>query len=513
MHFLTDMWKYYTDEDYQGCLRFAAENIIQQSGIDLLVAAGASLIRLRRVTEGVLLLKAAATFRPDSINFYHFAAEIAQELSLGNELIYFTILGLRDFPQDAVLQRAHAVGQLLTMEYEPSIAYFESLVAVDPDDINARLDLATTYRSLANFEAAEQHYATVSNLDPGNSSVAIGRAAIHLTLGRSAAARALLEPLCGDHPQARFMLAIDALSHGEYETGWTMYFDRWDRTAGKIQTKPPRPFHAASDVENKGVAILREGGHGDIIQFVRYVPMLANIAAEILLYVLPCETRLLKHNLPANVILRQTTEAPDDYEYTTSIFDMPYHFRTTMQTIPSAPYLVLPAEMSASRRLPPTTRKRVGIVWAGRSQSHDIEAAFDRRRSIKLTNMSGFSRLNDDIEFINLQAGPRGYDADLPMTRVLEPEFDWLDTATIVKQLDLVITVDTAMVHLAGAMGVPTWLLSRSDPCWRWHNNCPDSAWYPGIVRVFGQTTFDDWSPVITTVYQSLKQWCFGTCV
>ena len=501
---LTELWKSYEDGDYRECLRFAAETTVKHYGIDTLAAAGASLIQLRRIDEGMHMLKAAAAFRPDEVNLYHFACAITNEYVLADELEYFVTLGLRDFPDDVALQRFQAATKFLKMD-PTAFAYYESILHDDPTDIHAHLNLAVMHRALSHFDQTERHYAAAYDIDPENVSVAIGRASLHLDHGRSAEARALLEPH-RDNPDVQFLLATDALARGDYQTGWSLYQSRWNTAVGKSHTKPPRPFSDLSEIKNKRVAVLREGGHGDVIQFARYIPLLAAQAAEVLLFVFPSELRLLRHNMPANVTLKATTEMPEDYEYTTALFDLPYHFRTTIETIPAAPYLTVPV----FSRLPPTAKKRIGVCWAGGAQINVNDRSHDRHRSIRLNQLASLGDFSDNIEFINLQAGARGNDTGLPMTRVLEDGFDWLDTAGIIAQLDLVITVDTAVVHVAGALGRPTWLLSRFNPCWRWLGNRPDGLWYPGIVRVFGQTAYDDWVPVIARLHDELAVWALN---
>ena len=500
---LTQLWKSYQDGDFEECLRFAAETTSKNSGINLLAAAGASLIRLRRADDGLHMLKAAAAFRPNQVNVYRFACQLADEFVLIDALEYFATVGLRDFPEDAVLRRYLAAAQFLKMD-PAALASYEAIVRDDPDDVPAHLNLATIHRNRSELDEAEQHYAAVHRIDPTNVNVAIGRAAIHLNYGRIDEARALLAPL-SDNPDVRFLLATIALACGDYPTGWALYRSRWDTIIGKQYTKPPRPFDELSEIAGKRVAVLREGGHGDVIFLARYIPLLAAQAAAVRLFVQPSEVRLLQPNMPANVTLCATAEMPDE-EYTTALFDLPYLFHTTIETIPPAPYLTVADEAVSARRLPPTSKMRVGLCWAGGAQINVHEGSKDQGRSIRLSQLASLGDFSDSIEFINLQAGVRANDPGLVTTRVLEDDFDWLDTAAIVKQLDLVITVDTAVGHLAGALGCPTWLLACRNSCWRWFGNRADSLWYPGIVRVFGQTG-DEWEPVVEVVHAALAEW------
>lgn len=500
---LTQLWQSYKDGNYDECLRFAAETTAKHHGINLLAAAGGSLIRLRRVEEGLYMLKAAAAFRPDQAAVYHFACSLADEYVLVDALDYFAEMGLRDFPQDASLLRYQAATKFLRMD-PAALGFYEAIVRDNPADLHAHLNLATMYRNRAELAQAEQHYVAVDQIDPNNVNAAIGRAAIHLNFGRTDEARALLEPL-SDNPDVRFLLATIALACGDYPTGWALYRSRWDTTMGKQFTKPPRPCDDLADLVGKRVAVLREGGHGDLIQLVRYIPLLAAQASTVRMLVDPSELRLLQANMPENVRIRATPEMPKE-AYTIAPFDLPYLFRTTIETIPPAPYLTVPAEAVRERCLLPTTKKRVGVCWAGGAQINVHEGTKDRGRSIRLSQLASLREFADRIEFISLQAGARANDPGLVTTRLLGDDFDWLDTAAIIQQLDLVITVDTGIVHLAGALGRPTWLLACRNSCWRWFGNRADSLWYPGIVRVFGQPG-DDWAPVVETVHAALADW------
>lgn len=184
---------------------------------------------------------------------------------------------------------------------------------------------------------------------------------------------------------------------------------------------------------------------------------------------------------------------------------MPYHFRTSFETVPNDnPYLFVPNEAIEARRLPETSLTRVGLCWAGGTSDELNQRNYDYRRSFDLDTYKPLSVVRG-IEFVSLQMGQRSdqtCDA-LPMLRPLDESFDFLDTAAVIAQLDLVITVDTAVAHLAAAIGKPVWLLSRYDCCWRWTKNQRENVWYPNL-RVFGQTVYRDWSRPIAQVVVAL---------
>jgi hypothetical protein len=191
-------------------------------------------------------------------------------------------------------------------------------------------------------------------------------------------------------------------------------------------------------------------------------------------------------------------------------------FATTEQTIPCrVPYLVADPDAIASWQaiIPPPGNTatnapglRIGLVWAGASRPQQPHAAaIDRRRSMALAQMAPLGAVPGNV-FVSLQLGPPAAQAEtapFPLIDVASRLTDFADTAALVATLDLIISVDTAVVHLAGALGKPTWLLSRHDACWRWGRDRDDSPWYP-TMRLFRQTTPGDWAGVIRRVVAAL---------
>lgn len=508
---LPEIWNVYSADDYIGSLRLAAQGIVDASGIDLLHIAGLSLMNLRRYEEGLTLLKAATVFRPESPHIYTNAAFLAEQSGFKNEAAAFAETGLQSFPDNTDLLLLKANSLVMQMRFDDAEVIYRQLLAVDPSYVQAMINLGNIARAHEDFEQAANWFDQAEALEPDFRDLIFARATMHTQRGEDAEAMALLHTIADD-VDAQFLLSLLYLAQGDYARGFRLFRARcnsiWFKSGNFVY--PLKPFDHISEAAGKHVAVIQEGGYGDLLQFVRYIPMLAEVANLVTFFAAPSLLRLFDY-LPNNVMLRSSYEGynPSEYDYVTTDVEMPYHFRTTIDTIPSTiPYLSVPQPMIEQHRLPPTSARRVGLCWAGGEQDQMNQRNYDYRRSFDLDTYAPLGRISG-IEFISLQVGQRAEQtcAELPLTRVLDPSFDFLDTAAIIAQLDLVISVDTAVAHLAAAMGKQVWLLSRYDCCWRWRHNQSESVWYPGVVTVFGQQKYRDWSHPIACVTEALGQW------
>ncbi len=303
--------------------------------------------------------------------------------------------------------------------------------------------------------------------------------------------------------ESHWDLAFTLLLQGDFLRGWEEYEWRWQR-----QDHPARSFAAPTwqgeELRGRRLLVYAEQGAGDTIQFVRYLPLLAQRGARV---VLECPQPLvsLLQTLPGleTVIARGDALPPVDLQC--ALLSLPHRFQTTLDSIPaSVPYL---QSRGDSPRLPPVRtiagrQLRVGLVRAG-NPAHQNDA----RRSISLEVLQPLLS-HTEITFYSLQP-PTNVVGHHPKTDHWPVDLsalinDYADTAALIRQLDLVISVDTSVAHLAGALGHPVWLLLPFAPDWRWLMQRDDSPWYPGM-RLFRQPTAGDWSFVIKEVSESLK--------
>lgn len=508
---LEDIWKLYAEGEHQECLKASLDALVASNGIDLIHFAGMALMGLKRRDEGLALLKAATTVRPQSPHIHINAAFAAEQAGLLDEVTYFTTYGLMDFPDDIDLLMLKANNMVVQMQFDEAEVIYREILTRDPKHIQSLINIGNISRAKDDFAQAEQMFAQAAELQPDFRDLAFARATMFTQMGDDGRSIEILEQIAHD-VDAQFLLALLYLSRGDYERGFRLHRARshsiWFKTGNYVH--PLNPFDHWTEATDKRIAVLMEAGLGDMLQFVRYIPKIAAITQSLTYYVPPTMMRLLRYNLPDTITLKTLYGSNMDYDYITTDVEMAYHFRTSIDTIPTdIPYLTVPPEVIEQHRLREVPWKRVGICWAGGERDQLNQRSYDERRSLDLKLLAPLAEVQG-IEFVSLQYGSRANEAGLPMTRVIDNSFDFMDTAAIIAQLDLVITVDTSVVHLAGAMGKPTWLLSRYDCCWRWTKNAPDSVWYPGVVRVFGQKSYRDWSQPLQDIRQELEVWARG---
>ncbi|HEX3917704.1 MAG TPA: tetratricopeptide repeat protein [Caulobacteraceae bacterium] len=329
-------------------------------------------------------------------------------------------------------------------------------------------------------------------------------------LGRPGEARASYDEalaLQPGHAAAHFNRATSLLALGDLAAGFDEYRWRWRLPSFANRASPlPWPFWAGEPLPGKTILVHCEQGFGDALQFVRFATRLE--AAQVTVLARP-ELVTLFRTLPGIEVTGALSPA-SAFDFQVPLMDLPHRLGTTLQTIPGeTPYLF--ADRSKAGRWAERLRAEgdlthVGLVWAGHARWHDPAAlASDRRRSMALAQLEPLGRV-PGVHFYSLQKGEpasQAVAAPFPLTDWTADLADFADTAALVQALDLVITVDTAVAHLAGALGKPVWVLSRFAGCWRWLNGREDSPWYP-TARIFHQRAPGAWDEVAARVAAEL---------
>ena len=333
---------------------------------------------------------------------------------------------------------------------------------------------------------------------------------------------------CGDHdtaltllrraatlapamPSVRYNLAEALLQHGLFEEGWRAYEARW-RAPELALTRPAcaNPEWTGQDLTGKALLVVEEQGFGDTLQFIRLIPLAkARGARRIIVH---CRTPLVRLLAGMAGVDAVTTALPDAdaYDLWVPLLSLMQRLAVAPDRIPAAvPYLTPPPDAVGkwTGALPETEDLRVGLVWAGDPRlGHAAASRTDAHRSLALTQLAPLLTV-PGVRWVSLQKGPAAAQLDgMAMFDPMAEVTDFADTAAIVRQLDLVIGVDTAVVHLAGALGTPVWVLSRFSGCWRWLLDRDDSPWYP-TLRLFRQQRSGDWAPVVARVREELLRW------
>jgi len=258
------------------------------------------------------------------------------------------------------------------------------------------------------------------------------------------------------------------------------------------------PLSPNASLDGMHVLVWHEEGFGDTLQFSRYLPLLVRLGATVTALVPAPLVRLLRGIQGINVIQVGSGSLPA-HDLQCSFLSLPRAFGTTTRNVPATPWLSADPVLAAAwvARLP-QDGLRAGLVWAGHARPwlHGFSSV-DRRRSAGLAVFAPLAGVRD-VRFVSLQAGTaaaQGQDAPegMELSDPMEDVRDFADTAAVIANLDVVVTVDTSVAHLAGAMGKPVFLLDRYDNCWRWLHARTDSPWYPSMT-IFRQPKPGDWA-------------------
>jgi hypothetical protein len=384
-------------------------------------------------------------------------------------------------------------------------------LAVSPGYWAALANLATALHRQDRHQEAVPVYIEALNANPANaacwSNLGIAMAE-QWQMQRALTAHEAAIKLAPENADLRTNRAIALLAAGDYARGFAEWEWRW-----RCPNMQPHGFTAprwmGEPVEGKMLLVHAEGGFGDTLQFVRFVPLLMDRGVRFTLRVQAPLLRLLRRAFPMVPIIADSEPVPP-HDYHCPLLSVPHVLGTTLDTVPARiPYLVARPEATRAwksrlARFGDPTGKLIGLCWAGSPLlGHAQGRVANLRRSMDLSTLAPLGSV-PGVRFVSLQAGgvgeaPKGlqlFDAMPEMT-----DFD--DTAALVAALDLVITVDTAVAHLAGALGRPVWVLSRFDACWRWLANRSDSPWYR-TLRLFRQDKPGAWEKVVESVRQEL---------
>ncbi|MCC6197775.1 MAG: tetratricopeptide repeat protein [Burkholderiales bacterium] len=334
-----------------------------------------------------------------------------------------------------------------------------------------------------------------------------------LDAGRAAEARELCEgalPASPD-PSAHAHYAFALLTTGRFREGWQQYEFRWfEEPMRSARALCPQPVWSGQPLAGKTILVRAEQGFGDIIQFARYATPLKALGANVVMEVRDGIVGLARHFADVDRVLAKG-EAFTAFDYYINMMSLPRVLATELSTIPAnVPYVGVddPRAIRWAQRIGDIRKLKVGLVWAG-----NPDHTRDRIRSIPLDRFRGLWRI-PGVRYVSLQKVPRPGDAaNMPEPSVMldiGPELeDFADAAAIIDGLDLVVCVDTAIAHLAGAMGKPVWLLVPTVVDFRWMEDREDSPWYP-TMRIFRQATAGDWDDVLRRVGESLRKAASG---
>lgn len=372
------------------------------------------------------------------------------------------------------------------------------------------IQIGNTCREQNDPEGALKNYALAFAIDRNSASAFNNYGNVLREIGEAEGAIPFLQRSIQLMPTAvtpNFNLAVAYLLAGDYARGWPQYEHRWnfEHLAGTLP-QHTQPRWIGQDLKDKTILVIQEQGLGDTIQFIRFVFGLHNAGARVVLQVNDNLAPLFAGSPVIHNIV-DINATPTEFDYWTPIMSVPGILGVTLQNIPhQLQYLAARSDCIRDwqERLGPKTRLRVGVCWSGRPDSW-----INRHKGMPFDVMLALIHRNPGIEWINLQV-----ECNQEQANALEQHGvknfqglirNFADSAALIHHMDVVISVDTAVAHLAGALGRPTWIpLNWYGTDWRWLLNRDDSPWYPS-ARLFRQPKLGDWSAVTDRIHQYLS--------
>jgi Tfp pilus assembly protein PilF len=385
---------------------------------------------------------------------------------------------------------------------------YDGVLARAPGHVGARVNRGNALLRLNQPTDAIASYDAALAATPGHPQILTNRGHALRRLDRPAEALADFTAAVAaapEFPEAHFEAAMTLMTLGDFDAGWKEYEWRWKTAAfARYRRQLPAPLWLGdAPVSGKTILLHAEQGFGDTIQFIRYAPLLANRGARVICEVQP-ELQPLLSQFENIAVIASGAPLPA-FDLHCPLLSLPLAFATQPETIPAAiPYLAAPADRVAHwRDRLPSANLRAGFVWSG-SPSHKN----DSNRSIALARLAGLFA-DSPVRCFSLQRDRRSADAEilrgLPHLVDLGGELrDFADTAAVISLLDIVISVDTAVAHLAGALGKPVVILLPYGADFRWMRNRGETPWYP-TAKLFRQPAFGDWDSVIARVRDQLR--------
>jgi len=506
---------------------------------------GNLLYRMGRTEESLAAYESATTLRPDyaeahanrgdaclnqgqrdeALDAYRKAAEAAPQwpnawFKLGNVLFQ-----KEDFPR-AVQSYQRSIdlnpnnprgltnlGAALEKlgRYEDAAMTLRHALVLSPDDVSGLKNLGHVILKLGHVGEGLHLLRRAVELAPDDADAhyTLGNALLRMErLQEALACYARVRELQPNTARAYFAPASVLLMNGQYKDGWAAYESRFDMAAYKTNVKNVHErLWDGGPLQGRRLLIHVEQGFGDTLEFVRYVPLVRKRAGDgkILLLCEPELFRILETLEGVDEFYQLRSDASITYDLQVPLLSLPHRFGTTLESIPNkTPYLKAPGGTRAKIRRRKETRLAVAFVWAGRPTHSD-----DRFRS---SAVNWFSTLFDieGVDFYSIQWGPRAAELEPHLKQsnvhsMTDKLTDFAETAAIIDQVDLVISIDTSVAHLAGALGKPVWTILPFGGEWRWLFRREDTPWYPNM-RLFRQRILGDWRPVFLRIRAALTQ-------
>jgi tetratricopeptide (TPR) repeat protein len=471
---------------------------------------GVALAQRDRLDEAVASLEQALRLKPDYVEAYNNLAITLGDMGRHEEAVaqLHRALQLRPEYAEALINLGRALAEL--GRKGEAVAYLRQAVRLKPHSVQAHNTLGLALADLGRFAEAEAAYEAALRLEPKSSEALTNLGSTYKEQGRLDEALACYEMALWFDPGAasiHWNRALTRLQMGDYERGWPEYEWRWRRRT--VPRRFAQPRWDGTPLDGRTILLYSEQGLGDTLQFVRYAPLVKERGGTVVLQCPGMLQPLLSSCAGIDRIVPEET-APPPFDVQIPLMSLPAAFGTTVATVPArVPYLA--ADPALVERWGTELRRypgyKIGLAWQGNPNHR-----WDRHRSFPLRRASPLARLGG-VHLISLQQ-VHGLDqlddcGGLPIVR-LGDDFDggagaFMGVAAIMAHLDLVITVDSALAHLAGALGVPTWTVLAAIADWRWMVDREDTPWYPSM-RLLRQREVGRWEPVFEWIATEIRE-------
>jgi len=465
---------------------------------------------LQRLPAALASYDAALRFDPQHVEAHYNRGLTLQAMQRHAEALssYDAALALKPLDADACLNRGVALQEL--QRFDEALASLGQALRLAPGDARVLYNRGLIWqkrhhpqRALADFDAALA-------IDTRYVEAWINRGAALEQLARHDEALAAYEQALAIRPdaaKAHWNEALVRLSAGDFARGWPKHEWRWEALA--LQTRQAelrRPLWLGQEsLQGRTILLHAEQGLGDTLQFCRYAKLVAALGATVVLQV-QAPLKSLLSTLEGVHLLAAEGEPLPAFDFHCPLLSLPLALQTNFDTLPSASAYLAPAAALCAqwqRRLGPRHGMRVGIAWSG-NPGHGN----DHNRSLPLAQMLALCASVPQVQFISMQKEIRAGDRDLLAAQPQISHFgahlhDFGDTAALLANLDLIISVDTSVAHLAGALGKPLWIILPFSADWRWLRQRSDSPWYPS-ARLWRQERLADWSGVMQKIAGAL---------